>query len=332
MSRRKILGVFGLPDIIWSRGETLGYYGINTVFIGHRNIDKDTVDRIHNEGAKVFVEVGIFAGKDTVERHPDLAPIGMDGNPLSPIDWYMGINPAIDWYREKKLLEIRDILENYNIDGLWLDFIRYPCHWEVLNPKLEQSSFDDVSVRKFEQYTGEDVRGGDVQDKARWILENKLDQWTRWKCSQISLFCRDVRDLITSLKKDALLGIFSVPWREDDFDDAIHKIIAQDFEELSLYVDVFSPMVYHLMCGFPAGWIREYPLYLKGKTEKTVIPIVQAVDEPRKVENLQEIIESVLNSSLDGVVVFTTRSIFEDKEKIRALKSIKEDLLQGVCS
>lgn len=316
---KKIIGVFGSPDVIWNRGESLRDYNINAVFIGHSSLEKGMIDRIHDEGSKVFSEIGIFVGKDVVEKYPELAPIGIDGNPLSPIKWYMGINPAIDWYREKKLSEMESILNNYNIDGLWLDFIRYPCHWEVPNPKLEQSSFDKVSIQKFEEYIGTKVEGETIQDKARWILDSRLDDWTRWKCLQITLFCKSVKDIISKIKPDIYLGMFSVPWREDYLDDAIHKIIAQDFESLSLYIDVFSPMVYHLMCGFDASWITDYSLYLKSKVKKMVVPIVQAVDEPKRVDNLREIIKNVLSTELDGIIFFTTQAVFTDKEKIEAL-------------
>lgn len=320
---KKIIGVFGSPDVIWNRGESLRDYNINAVFIGHSSLEKGIIDRIHDEGSKVFSEIGIFVGKDVVEKYPELAPIGIDGNPLSPIKWYMGINPAIDWYREKKLSEIESVLNSYDIDGLWLDFIRYPCHWEVPNPKLEQSSFDKVSIQKFEEYIGTKVEGETIQDKARWILDSRLDDWTRWKCLQITLFCKSVKDIISKIKPDIYLGMFSVPWREDYLDDAIHKIIAQDFESLSLYIDVFSPMVYHLMCGFDTSWITDYSLYLKNKVKKMVIPIVQAVDEPKRVDNLREIITNVLSTELDGIILFTTQAVFTDEEKIEALRQLR---------
>lgn len=317
----KILGVYGSPEIIWDRGEGLKDYNINGVFISHRDLNRDKIEKIHNEGAKVFAEIGIFAGKDVVERHPDLAPIGTGGIPLDPIKWYMGINPAIDWYREEKLNEIRDILHRYDIDGLWLDFIRYPCHWEVPDPKLEQSSFDEISLRKFEDYIEKYIPGITIQDKARWILENSLESWTKWKCEQITSFCKEAKEIINSIKPDVILGIFSVPWREDQFDGAILKVIAQDFKALSQYVDIFSPMVYHLMCGFPVSWIREYSLYLKDKTKKSVVPIVQAVDEPSRIDNLDDVIKTALDEKLDGVIIFTTQAVFNDKTKIEALKN-----------
>ncbi|MCX7796314.1 MAG: putative glycoside hydrolase [bacterium] len=323
-----ILGIFGSPEVIWNRGESLGDYNINAVFISHKNLGEDVVDRIHREGARVFVEIGIFVGKDTVEKYPELAPIGVDGKPLTPIKWYMGINPAIDWYRDKKSNEIRETLQNYNIDGLWLDFIRYPCHWEVPNPKLEQSSFDEGSIKKFEKYIGTVIPGTAIQDKARWILNEKLEDWTKWKCEQITSFCRDARKIIKDINPKAILGIFSVPWREDQFGGAILKIIAQDFKALSQYVDIFSPMVYHLMCGFPVSWIKDYSLYLRNKTGKLVVPIVQAVDEPSKVDNLEDVIRISLDANPDGVIVFTAQAIFEDEIKIEALRrcflSVKE--------
>lgn len=318
----RILGIFGTPEIIWDRGESLRDYGINSVFVSYRSLNDGVIERVHKEGARVFAEIGIFAGKDTVERHPDLAPIGIDGNSLSPIDWYMGINPAIDWYREEMLGRIENILERYSIDGLWLDFIRYPCHWEVPDPKPEQSSFDETSLRKFEAYIGRKIPGITSRDKAMWILDNRLDDWTRWKCLQITSFCEEVKEIVTSLKPEVRLGIFSVPWREDQFDGAILKIIAQDFESLAQYIDVFSPMVYHLMCGFPLTWIREYSLYLKDKAKRAVVPIVQAVDEPSKIDNLEDILRTALDERLDGVIVFHTRGIFEDERKIEALKRV----------
>ncbi len=315
-----ILGIFGSPEVIWNRGESLRDYNINSVFVSYKNLSKDIIDRIRKGGAKVYAEIGIFVGKDIVEEYSDLAPIGLDGKPLAPIKWYMGINPAIDWYREKKLKDIRGILEEFDIDGLWLDFIRYPCHWEVLSPKLEQSSFDEVSLRKFEEYIGIPVPGITAQDKARWILDNRLEEWTRWKCEQITSFCRDTREIVKDINPDVILGIFSVPWREDQFDGAIFKIIAQDFKALSSYIDVFSPMVYHLMCGFTVDWIRDYSLYLKDKTKKIVVPIVQAVDEPSRIDNLEDIIVVSLDGGLDGVIVFTAQAVFEDETKIEALR------------
>lgn len=162
-----------------------------------------------------------------------------------------------------------------------------------------------------------------MQDRAKWILEKRLDDWTRWKCMQITLFCKDVRDITNKVKPNILLGMFSVPWKEDYLDNAIHKIIAQDFESLSLYIDIFSPMVYHLMCGFDTSWIVEYSLYLKGKVKKMVIPIIQAVDEPRRVDNLGEIINNVLSTELDGIIIFTTQAVFMDEEKIKTLRETK---------
>ena len=318
----RILGIFGTPEVIWDRDESLKDYNINSVFISHRSLNDSVIERVHNEGVRVFVEIGIFVGKDTVEKHPDLAPIGIDGKPLSPIGWYMGINPAIDWYRKELLSGIEYILGRYDIDGLWLDFIRYPCHWEVPDPKLEQSSFDETSLRKFEEYIGRKVPGVTSRDKARWILDNRLDDWTKWKCFQITSFCKEVKEISVSLKPEVRLGIFSVPWREDQFDGGILKIVAQDFEALAQYIDLFSPMVYHLMCGFPLIWIREYSLYLKDKTKRAVVPIVQAVDEPSKIDNLEDILKTALDERLDGVIVFHTQAVFEDKTKIEALKRV----------
>ena len=134
----------------------------------------------------------------------------------------------------------------------------------------------------------------------------------------------EIRDALRNSREDVILGIFSVPWREEDFDDAIHKIIAQDFTALAPYVDVFSPMVYHGLCGKPLDWIGEITTYMKEKTNKEVWPIVQAMDEPKEMKpgELKEALQIGLEASSRGVIFFTIDHVVANERKLGEVREV----------
>ena len=86
--------------------------------------------------------------------------------------------------------------------------------------------------------------------------------------------------MIRRIRPGAILGLFGVPWRLSDRGGAILTIIGQDYRALGEHVDVFSPMVYHRMCGYPVEWIGDVVVEVHDLTGKPVWPIIQSVDEP----------------------------------------------------
>ena len=84
------------------------------------------------------------------------------------------------------------------------------------------------------------------------------------------------------------------------------KIIGQDYCALSRYVDVFSPVVYHLMCGYPPEWVGEVVEEIYELSGKPVWPIIQSVSEPTSLsaEEYGRTIDVVLHSDVsDGILV-----------------------------
>jgi hypothetical protein len=87
-------------------------------------------------------------------------------------------------------------------------------------------------------------------------------------------------------------------------------VIGQDVRALGRCVDVFSPMVYHRMCGRPPSWIAEVVQEERDLSGKPVWPIVQAVDEPSPLspEEYAAALDAALGSAADGVIVFTLQA------------------------
>jgi hypothetical protein len=210
------------------------------------------------------------------------------------------------------------LLTSYDIDGVWLDFIRWPCHWEVHQPYLPRTSFDAGTVARFARDTGIDVSGDDVPGVARTVLGEHGNAWTCWRCEQITSWVAAAKALIQRVRPGVTLGLFGLPWRLSDRDGAIRTIVGQDYRALGASgIDVFSPMVYHRMCGYEPEWIGEVVHEIRDLGGKPVWPIVQSVDEPEFLparEYARALDVALQHPASDGVLVFTFKgALVEDK-------------------
>jgi len=303
--------------------QTLEQWGVTAVFGGYK--DSSLVAALHARGIRVFAEVALFVGKNYWKRYPHSRPIMSTGEPMAPEGWYYGVNPVIPEIRQHNLEKIRRLIERSAVDGVWLDFIRWPCRWEKPTPQLLQTSFDPFTLESFQKDTGIHIPSElkVIPDRARWILQHHRGDWTGWKCQQITEFVRQVREILNRAPRKVLLGVFGVPWRSTDLDGAIRHIIAQDYRALSAHVDVFSPMVYHKLCGKDASWVAEITTWVWEMTGKPVWPIVQAMDEPGPLtpQEFRRVVNTALEASgSQGVIIFNLRAL--SPKKIGVVKEV----------
>lgn len=325
---RKMKAVFGLkadltqfPNMdAFQVAEELASWGVNAVFGGSSN--RELVEALHKKGIKVYEEIGIFVGEKYWKRNPESRPITDKGVPIEKDEWYCGVCPNQDWLREEKLNEIKKLA--FQADGVWLDFIRYPCHWEVKNPRFDRTCFCPICLTKFQRDTGIKIPENlsTVSEKARWILKEHKTEWNKWRCEQITNFVKEARRVLKETNPQAVLGLFGVPWQPADFDNAIIEYIAQDYKELAKFVDIFSPMVYHKMCYRDIKWITEITNYLAEMTKKKIVPIIQACSVPSELdkEEFKKAIEAGLAGNSSGVIIFTLDYVMKEK-KIDVMKS-----------
>jgi len=303
--------------------QTLEQWGVTAVFGGYK--DSSLVAALHAREIRVFAEVALFVGKNYWKRYPHSRPIMSTGESMAPEGWYYGVNPVIPEIRQHNLEKIRRLIKRSAVDGVWLDFIRWPCRWEKPTPQLLQTSFDPFTLESFQKDTGIHIPSElkAIPDRARWILQHHRKDWTGWKCQQITGFVRQVREILNRAPRKVLLGVFGIPWRSTDFDGAIRHIIAQDYRAISAHVDVFSPMVYHKLCGKDASWVGEVTTWVWEMTGKPVWPIVQAMDEPGPMtpQEFREVVNTALEASgSQGVIIFNLRAL--SPKKIGVVKEV----------
>jgi hypothetical protein len=91
-----------------------------------------------------------------------------------------------------------------------------------------------------------------------------------------------------------------------DFGGGLTRVIGQNLAALATHVDVFSPMVYHRMCGRPVEWIAEVTAEVAARTRRSVWPIIQAVDEPDDLPDgeFDAAIRTAMGEPAGGVILF----------------------------
>lgn len=328
--KEKAKALYGFsPELIPFVGKTpseqvtlLCSWGNTAVFGGCQ--DPEFVEAVHAAGIKIYAEFACFVGAEWWERVPASRPVTDEGELLEKEDWYCGVNPSAPQVRREQLVALERLLADYAINGVWLDFIRWPCHWESPDPYLPQTSFDPETLARFSRDTGVALPPGDVPTVARVLLAQHEAGWTAWRCGQITSWVAAARSVLERARPKAILGLFGVPWRLADHDGAILKVIGQDYRALGQYVDVFSPMVYHRMCGRSPGWIGQVTEEVQVLSGKPVWPIIQSVDEPTSLsaEEYGQAIDVALRSGgSDGVLVFTMKGVVADEAKLAVTKA-----------
>lgn len=291
--------------------EWLKAHGINAVFVGPT--EKSAILKILNDaGILCLQKLAVFTGRSLYRSHPSWRPIMKDGHPFKPDGWYHGLSPNQPELRQRRLDEFRRRMSNQWIQGIWLDFIRYAVRWDTPHPTLIDTCFSDESLEQFERFAGIDLsKYPSVSQKADFILRHHQPRWIEFKVETIRSWVEEAQRLRDAFRPELLLGLFGIPWTPDEMDGAIRRIAGQDFSALSPHIDVFSPMVYHRLCGKSPEWVVEVTRSIQEQTQKTVWPIVQAVSEPTHLPpgEFRAVIHEAAEASGKGILLFAAHHI-----------------------
>jgi len=262
-------------------------------------------------GIKRFAEIPLFVGEKHWQRDPGCQPVARSGRKVKKQGWYAPVCPNTEWLRKEKLETILRLVRDQDIDGVWLDFIRYPVFWEEVPPFLVDTCFCPVCLAKFEQKTGLRPVGNSTQEKAEWILKQSADRWYRFRADCILEYVRTVTDDVHKAKPQAIVGAFVLPWRQDEYEQGLYRIAGQDLEGFSTSVDVLSPMLYFHELGRPATWVSERVSELYQKLNVPILPIVQCFDLPKPIppEDLRTALSQGQAAPSKGIILFSQKHL-----------------------
>jgi hypothetical protein len=336
----RTVGAFIFPMVweSWSHDQAtsmfkaLRDFGVNTIATESETYHDDLIELAHKMNMRFVGGISCFSehGRNHQPLHdqPELWPILENGERRPLMEWYIGVTPTIDSYRESRLDEIERIMRDHELDGMCLDFVRWPLHWELElrpgQPTPLQSSFDPHTVRRFLEFANLEMPSvcEAVPAQAAWILNEHRAEWTNFKCKVITDFVRAARERIaTHRRATAQLGAYLVA--APDAERAY--LVGQRTADLAQVLDFLSPMVYHPVLHRSPAWvvstIDESVTLAPGK----VLPVLQ-VDSaegkdlgsdwgpPVPVKDWKEVAcHAVQRRDTLGIVAFTGTALFQDR-------------------
>ncbi len=313
--------------------------GANALF--SNNLSAELSSALRAANIKVYATVNVFGENSAWRRHPELRPMNSNGELLTAQHGH-GICPTQRWYWPRIQRTIAQRIEA-GYDGVWLDFIRFSGFWEEARPKLERTCFCDSTLADFSRTAGiafpeelAEIAAANAQSdttsgrdhgnaaKAAWILANHRSAWRHYIGNVIADFARQAKETMARKNANATLGLFVVPWQREEFNAAMPDVLGQDFRKLREHADVFSPMLYHELCGREVDWIAQFVEYTAKETGKPVWPIIQSdlgKDHRVSDDTFAAAVLSALDPPSQGVIIFNQKALLEAKQT-RILSSL----------
>ena len=326
----EIRGIYGHPKPFWEKGIHLPDMGINAIFVHSGSINDEMMQRAEAEGLKVYAEFATLNGKNYVQDHPEAWAIDDSGERVEAASWFMGVCPTNSGFRDYRRKQLRHLLEAYDLDGVWMDYVHWHAQFEEPEPMLPETCFCDHCLRAFSLFSDIEIPVGPVSERADWILKNADPAWRKWRCHVIYEWAAEFRSIVKQSDPEMLLGLYHCPWNDVEFDSARIRILGLDYDLLKGVVDVFSPMVYHGRMGREPEWVAENiswtseRLNIQNGMYPKVWPIVQAHDDPGTISGVE--FETVLKGGLagksSGVMMFTTNAMAGSEAKTEVMKNL----------
>ena len=299
--------------------------GINTVFADASLLTEEfrTLAKQYKMG--IFIILPVFYDPEALHKDTSLYAITSQGEKAIE-EWVEFVCPSREDYRTRKIDTIRKLIADLDPDGISLDFIRYFCFWEKVyqdrHPdSLPSTCFNEHCLQQFQTDTriSIPVSLSSIPEKAQWIRMNYYEEWTSWKCSLITSFVKEASTEAKKIKPDILINVHAVPWRKDDYDNAIRHIIGQDFPDIAEYVDMISPMTYAHMVKREPSWIHDVVKDLDNQVDTWIVPSIQVnkayLDEPLETEEFEQYVREALKPPSSGVIFWSWEQLKDSPEK-----------------
>lgn len=165
-----------------------------------------------------------------LEVHPDWANRSQNGEIFTP-EGKPFLDPANPQVQDYLLRLYREIVTRYKVDGIHLDYIRYPRQEFGAD-----FGFSVASRSQFQALTGVDPATITVNHPSLWRM------WTEWRAQQVNQFVARVSKEMKQLKPDLTISAAVFSWRNAER----MQTIQQDWEVWIARgdVDLLVPMTY----------------------------------------------------------------------------------------
>lgn len=243
--------------------DSLAYTGINTIFletwyhsytiypskVATQNPDFHSWDplktaitaaRKHHMQVHAWMEVFYAANPSHLDgdlgpllsKHPDWQVLSEDSTDQTAENGKLFLNPAHPEVRKYIYSIVQEISKDYRVEGINLDYIRYP-----VDPGDKAFGYDSLSVRLFKNATGLNVYDIQRSDSSQWR------KFVGWKKSQVTAVVKEICDQVEEINPDLLVSAAVFPSYRID---PLRQTKAQDWARWVKgdMIDFLTPMCY----------------------------------------------------------------------------------------
>jgi uncharacterized lipoprotein YddW (UPF0748 family) len=209
---------------------------------------KSAIKLAHARGIELHAWVWVFATANqrhnqilgqpetylgpVLSQHPDWIITDNKGNLFQPSSKKAFLDPANPEVRSYLLSLFEEIVTQYDVDGLQLDYIRYPFQNLYAN---DTHGYGEVSRREFFKQTGIDPIKLTDRDPL-W------QQWTTYRTQQIDSFVATVSQKLKAKKPNLILSTAVFPMPHSERIDKIQQNWEAWIKEG--YINLLLPMTY----------------------------------------------------------------------------------------
>ena len=212
--------------------------------------------------------------------------------------WMSFLDPGVPEVKQHIHDVFLEIVENYDVDGIHYDFVRYPS-------EVGDWAYNPVSVARFKKH---------YKDYTDPSPENYPVQWNEWKRSQITEIVHDIYRDAKRLKPGLLVSAAVVrDWGRG------HNDYAQDWRTWMSkgILDATFPMLYTFT---PENFPFIAQEHLNHAYDRWVLPGINT--KRRTTVEILELIELARGLGAPGVCIFGYRATFPDHKPSETAKAL----------
>lgn len=295
-----LFGPYGADSL--ERAGILKDFGVNAVWF--HGFDKNAFSICEANDLAACVEFQTF--RADFEKNPELIPVGIDGKPIRHGNLVQGVCLSNKAFLEETESRLLAGIRQFRPRGIWLDYLTYAGWFETPNPDLQESCFCRLCLDDFCETSGIEV------DNPVMIINQFPEEWTKHKCDKVASYALRYSELIHKAQPDCIIGAYMCPWMPKEYDGALSRIFAQDYDKLADSIDVFTPLIYAAKSGRANGWGKEF---LEGSGSfipdgKKVQLILDYQDFPESLE-----MAALSDKPSWGVQIYSGSRIFKNSEQ-----------------
>ncbi len=281
---------------------------IAPIAAGYESFDvlADLIPKAHQAGIKVRAWLPQFHDQVAFDKNTAWQMMKLENGVVIPVSGQeYFVNPLHPDVQAYELSIIEEVLKNYNMDEIVLDWIRFD------NYNMDVGDFTRTAYNN--QFGYDPITINFATDNA------KRTEWNDWREQGLANYFGKVRDLVNAIKPNVKLGVYvlSPEWRE----------VGQNPSLFKDYIDNISPMAYYDDWGYSPDWVYRSGGILSTTYQKVGdVPIMPAFDTDYPLDVFEDIFDAL---EADYPTVYAI-SFFEygewNESKFNNLKNIRDNL------